>query len=96
MRTGGLTCYWQAVLALRWFRDGGDKAALGRDQGVSRSTAHRYIEEVIDVLACLVRGLRKVLERAEVDTLAYVILDGKVFAAERIDPMPIAGWRVHA
>jgi hypothetical protein len=78
-----LTCYWQAVLALRWFRHGGDKAALGRDHGISRSTAFRYIDEVIEVLADLVPDLRQVLEQAAADGLAYVILDGKIFAADR-------------
>ena len=61
----------RGVLAPRWFRDGGDKAALGRDHGVSRSTAYRYIDEVIDVLARLVPGLRELPERAEADGPAY-------------------------
>lgn len=78
-----LTCYWQAVLVLRWFRHGGDKAALGRDHGISRSTAYRYLDEVIEVLAVLAPDLREVLERAAADGLAYVILDGKIFSADR-------------
>jgi hypothetical protein len=36
-----LTCFWQAVLGLRWFRD----------HGISRATAYRYLDEVIAVLA---------------------------------------------
>jgi len=78
-----LTCYWQAVLGLRWFRHGGDKAALGRDHGISRATAYRYIDEVTEVLAAWAPQLREVLERAETDGLAYVILDGKIFSADR-------------
>jgi hypothetical protein len=78
-----LTCYGQAVLALRWFRHGGDRAALGRDHGVSRSTAYRYIDEVIVVLAELAPDVREVLARAQADGLAYVILDGKIFSADR-------------
>jgi hypothetical protein len=35
-----LTCFWQAVLVLRWFRDRTDPAALGRDHGISRATAY--------------------------------------------------------
>jgi DDE superfamily endonuclease len=84
-RTGSraLTCYWQAVMALRWFRDGGDKTALGRDHGVCRATAYRYIDEVIEVLAASAPELAQVLERASADGLAYVILDGKIFSADR-------------
>ena len=78
-----LTCYWQAVVALRWFRGGGDKAALGRDHGISRATAYRYIDEVIEVLAAWAPDLREVLEQAAAGGLAYVILDGKIFSADR-------------
>jgi hypothetical protein len=78
-----LTCFYQAVLALRWFRDRTDVAALGRDHNVSRATAYRYIEEVIEVLAASAPDLRRVLERAGHDGLAYVILDGKIFSADR-------------
>ncbi|MGH3391367.1 MAG: transposase family protein [Actinomadura sp.] len=78
-----LTCYRQAVLALRWFRNGDDKAALGRDHGISRSTAYRYIDEVIEVLAGWAPDLHTVLERAAAKGLPYVILDGKIFSADR-------------
>jgi hypothetical protein len=37
--TSVLTCFWQAVLVARWFRDGTDPARLGRDHGISRATA---------------------------------------------------------
>ena len=46
-----LSCFWQAVLGLRWFRDGTVPGALARDHGISRATAYRYIDEVITVLA---------------------------------------------
>ncbi|WP_225991279.1 hypothetical protein [Actinomadura montaniterrae] len=46
-----LTCFWQAVLVLRWFRDRNDPTALRRDHQVSRATAYRYIDEVLAVLA---------------------------------------------
>jgi hypothetical protein len=44
-----LTCFGQAVLGLRWFRDRTACDALARDHGVSRATAYRYRDEVIDV-----------------------------------------------
>ncbi len=35
-----LTCFWQAVLGLRWFRDRTAADALARDHGISRATAY--------------------------------------------------------
>jgi DDE superfamily endonuclease len=78
-----LTCFWQAVFGLRWFRDGTDITTLGRDHGVSRATAYRYLEEVITVLADQAPDLHEALERARAEGMAYVILDGKVFSADR-------------
>jgi len=34
-----LTCFWEAVLALRWFRDRTSPDALASDHGISRATA---------------------------------------------------------
>jgi DDE superfamily endonuclease len=78
-----LTCFWQAVLGLRWFRQDTDVAALARDHGVSRATAYRYLGEVIEVLAARAPGLHQALQRARDDGLACVILDGKVFPADK-------------
>ena len=46
-----LTCSWQAVLGLRWFRDHTMPDVLAPDHGISRATAYRYLEEIIAVLA---------------------------------------------
>jgi hypothetical protein len=46
-----LSCFWQAVAGLRWFRDRTTPDALARDHGISRATAYRYLDEVIAVLA---------------------------------------------
>nr|WP_139191046.1 transposase family protein [Actinokineospora iranica] len=78
-----LTCFRQAVLGLRWFRQDADVTALGRDHGVSRATAYRYVDEVIDVLADLAPDLHNALEKAKADGSAYVILDGKIFSTDR-------------
>ena len=51
-----LTCFWQAVLGLRWFRDHTSPDALARDHGISRATAYRYLDEVTAVLSA--RGPR--------------------------------------
>jgi hypothetical protein len=77
------TCFHQAVLALRWFRQDADITAWGRDHGTSRATAYRYVDEVIDVLAAQAPDLHEALQRAQAHGLAYVILDGKIFSADR-------------
>ena len=78
-----LTCFRQAVLGLRWFRQNVEVSALARDHGVSRATGYRYLDEVIDVLADQAPDLHEALEKAKADGLAYVILDGKIFSADR-------------
>ncbi len=42
-----LTCFWQAALGLRWFRDRTAADALARDHGISRATAYRYLRAVL-------------------------------------------------
>ena len=54
--TRRLGCYKQAVFALAWFRDKGDIPRLGRGFGLPQSSAYRYLDEVIEVLAARVRG----------------------------------------
>jgi hypothetical protein len=78
-----LTCFWQAVLGLRWFRDRTSPDALARDHGVSRATAYRYLDEVITVLAAEAPELHQVLERAKNAGFSHVILDGKIIACDR-------------
>jgi len=78
-----LTCFWQAVLGLRWFRDRTTAEALARDHGISRATAYRYLDEVIIVLAEQAPELSEALERAGGAGLSHVILDGKIIACDR-------------
>ena len=78
-----LSCLWQAVLGLRWFRDRTAADALARDHGISRATAYRYLDEVILVLAEQAPDLREALERAVDEGFSHVILDGKVVPADR-------------
>jgi DDE superfamily endonuclease len=78
-----LSCREQAVLALRWFRDRTRIEALGRDHGVSRATAYRYLSEAVDVLSAQAPDLPQALERAMAEGVPYVILDGKIFAGDR-------------
>jgi hypothetical protein len=81
-RSRKLSCRAQAVMALRWFRDRTRTEALGRDHGVSRATAYRYLAEAVGVLSAQAPDLAGALERALADGVPYVILDGKVFAAD--------------
>jgi DDE superfamily endonuclease len=78
-----LSCFWQAVLGLRWFRDRTTAEALARDHGVSRATAYRYLDELIIVLAEQAPDLRAALERAKDERFSHVILDGTVIACDR-------------
>jgi DDE superfamily endonuclease len=78
-----LTCFWQAVLGVRWFRDRTAPDALARDHGISRATAYRYLDEVIIVLAEQAPDLHQALERAKDEGLTHVILDGTVVACDR-------------
>jgi hypothetical protein len=78
-----LTCFWQAVLGLRWFRDRTAADALARDHGISRATACRYLDEVVIVLAEQAPDLREALERAKNEGFSRLILDGKIIPSDR-------------
>ncbi|WP_026448813.1 transposase family protein [Actinopolyspora mortivallis] len=82
--TRALTCFWQAVLGLRWFRDRTDPARLARDHGVARATAYRYLDEVITVLADQAPDLHQALRQAHEQDMTYVILDGTVITSDRL------------
>jgi hypothetical protein len=51
--------------------------------GLAQSTACRYLDEVIDVLAARAPGLAEALERAVAAGTPYVILDGKIVDTDR-------------
>ena len=82
-RSRKLSCRDQALLVLRWFRDRTRIEALGRDHGISRATAYRYVAEAVDVLSAQAPTLTEALDRAIAEGVPYVILDGKVFAGDR-------------
>jgi hypothetical protein len=79
-----LTCFGHAVFALRWFRESRDVPALARDHGISRATGYRYLAEAIDVLAAQAPDLHDALRMAKADGAAHVVLDGKLFATDRV------------
>jgi hypothetical protein len=82
--TRRLTCFYQALLVLVWFRKGEDKTTLGAGFGVSRATAYRYVEEAITVLAAQTPDLHTALRRVAAEGWSHVILDGKLFDTDRL------------
>lgn len=82
--TRALTCWYQAVLVLVWFRKGGDKTLLGSGFGVSRATAYRYLAEGIKVLTAHAPDLHEALQRVADEGWSHVVLDGKLFATDRL------------
>jgi hypothetical protein len=82
--TCALTCYYQALLVLIWFRKAEDITLLGAGFGISRATAYRYRDEGIAVLAAQADDLHTALRRAAADGWSHVILDGKLFDCDRL------------
>ena len=82
--TRSLSCYRQALFGLVWFREKVDIPNLGRGFGLSKATAYRYIDEVIDVLAAQAPDLHAALERAKAEGVPHLVLDGKVVDTDRL------------
>ena len=93
-----MTCFRQAVFALRWFRDNRDITELARDDGISRATGYRYLDEVIGVLAAQAPDLHEALQRAKNEGASHLILDGKLFAGDRLGEQTtsVKGQRIDA
>ncbi|MFF3879402.1 transposase family protein [Streptomyces sp. NPDC001978] len=79
-----LGCFKQAVLILRWFVDGTRVSQLARDNGLSSSTAYRYLHEGLTVLAAGAPDLATALERAKAAGLTHLNLDGTVIRTDRV------------
>jgi hypothetical protein len=82
--TRALTCWYQALMILVWFRKNEDKTLLGAGFGVSRATAYRYVAEGIKVLTAQAPDLHEALRRVADDGWSHVILDGKLFPTDRL------------
>jgi hypothetical protein len=72
----------QALLVLAHLRRNETFAALAAAFGVGAATAHRYVTEVIELLADLAPDLRQAMRIAQ--RKAYVILDGRLVATDRL------------
>lgn len=78
-----LTCFHQAVVALRYFRDGTGPATLARDPGTGRSTAYRCIDEATEVPADQAPDLHRTLNKAHHHGVPHLIPDGIVIPTGR-------------
>ncbi|WP_372443918.1 HARBI1 family protein [Streptomyces adelaidensis] len=79
-----LSCFKQSVVILRWFLDGTRLSQLARDNGLSTSTAYRYLHEGLTVLAAGAPDLATALERAKAAGLTHLNLDGTVIRTDRV------------
>jgi hypothetical protein len=92
-----LTPFQQALFGLAWMRDRCEVERLGAGFGLSRATAYRYRDEVLDVLSNQAPDLQEALERAKQAGVAYLILDGGLTGRGCWDWWELAvGWLVRA
>ncbi|MGL4176333.1 MAG: transposase family protein [Dermatophilaceae bacterium] len=85
------TCWTQAILVLRWFKDGTDVPLLARDAGLSQATGYRYLHEAIDVIADQLPDLKAVLAGGREAGWAFVALDGTLIESTRSSARSAAG-----
>jgi hypothetical protein len=81
--TRSLGCYRQAILVLRWLRDGTRITQLAVDNALSRSTGYAYLHEGIRVLAAHAPSLHSVLLAAKMAGYAHVTIDGTLIETDR-------------
>lgn len=74
----------QALLVLVYLRKGDTFAELGSGFGVSISTAWRYVNETVELLAARSPKLEAALRSAERAGHAYVVLDGTLIPIDRV------------
>jgi hypothetical protein len=74
----------QALLVLAYLRKGETFAALAAGFGVGTTTAWRYVEETVALLAARAPKLRKAVRDAKKAGYAYVIVDGTLIPIDRV------------
>ncbi|XRQ10198.1 transposase family protein [Actinomadura welshii] len=74
----------QALLVLAYLRKGETYPDLGAGFEVSTTTAWRYVEETVRLLAARSPRLRAALQRAKADGHAYLVLDGTLIPIDRV------------
>jgi hypothetical protein len=74
----------QALLVLACLRKGETFAQLAAGFGVGTTTAWRYVDETVALLAARAPKLRKAVRDAKKAGYAYVVLDGTLIAIDRV------------
>jgi hypothetical protein len=74
----------QALLVLAYLRKGETFADLAAGSGVGRTTAWRYVQETVALLAARAPKLRRAVRDAKRAGHAYVVLDGTLIPVGRV------------
>ncbi len=74
----------EALLVLAYLRKGETFDELAAGFGIGRTTARRYVNEVVELLAARAPKLRRAVRDAKRAGHAYVILDGTLIAIDRV------------
>jgi len=74
----------QALLVLAYLRKGETFAQLAAGFAIGRTTAWRYVNETVELLAARAPKLRKAVRDAKKAGYAFVILDGTLIAIDRV------------
>ena len=74
----------QALLVLAYLRKGETFAQLAAGFGIGTTTAWRYVNETVELLAARAPKLRKAVRDAKRAGRAYVILDGTLIPIDRV------------
>ena len=74
----------QALLVLAYLRKGETFAELAAGFGVGTTTAWRYVQETVALLAARAPRLRKAVRDAKKAGYAYVVLDGTLIPIDRV------------
>jgi len=74
----------QALLVLAYLRKGETFADLAAGFGIGRTTAWRYVNEVVELLAARAPKLRQAVRDAKRAGRAFVLLDGTLIPIDRV------------
>ncbi len=74
----------QALLVLVYLRKGETFAEIAAGFGVGTSTAWRYVNEAVALLAARAPKLRKAVRDAKKSGHAYVVIDGTLIPIDRV------------
>ena len=74
----------QALLVLAYLRKGDPFAELAAGFGVGTTTAWRYLNETVELLAARAPRLRQALARAKDAGHAYLVIDGTLIPIDRV------------